>query len=86
MSIATGGKQPQAAAMGAGGGGARIGGGAGAGAGGNGAGNATTDADADLQARLDNLRREWEPIMSSSPFYSQNIYDNMLFLYKNKKL
>lgn len=62
LSIATGSKQPQAAAIGAaGGGGARVGGGGNGGAaaaGGNGGGNNTSDADADLQARLDNLRRE----------------------------
>lgn len=61
LSIATGGKQPQAAAMGAGGGVARgggaMGGGGGGAAGGSG-GNTPLDADADLQARLDNLRRE----------------------------
>lgn len=54
LSIATGSKQPQAAAVGAtGGGGATSGG-----AGGSGAATPMSDADADLQARLDNLRRE----------------------------
>lgn len=55
LSIATGSKQPQAAAIGAGGGGANRGGATGGGASG---GNTPLDADADLQARLDNLRRE----------------------------
>lgn len=54
MSIASGSKQPQAAAMGAGGSGGIGGGGGGATSG----GNSPLDADADLQARLDNLRRE----------------------------
>lgn len=61
LSIATGSKQPQAAAIGAGGGGGGgVGGGAAAGGGGGGSGGVTpmNDADADLQARLDNLRRE----------------------------
>lgn len=53
LSIASGSKQPQAAAVGAGGSGGAIGGG-----GGTGGGNTPLDADADLQARLDNLRRE----------------------------
>ncbi|XP_053694995.1 charged multivesicular body protein 2a [Sabethes cyaneus] len=47
LSVAAGGKVPQAATVGAGGA-----------AGGSGAGSPVSDADADLQARLDNLRRE----------------------------
>jgi len=54
LSIATGSKQPQAAAMGGAGGGAAVGGGGGA----AGKTSPVNDADADLQARLDNLRRE----------------------------
>lgn len=60
MSIATGSKQPQAAAVGAHGGGKPISGGGATGGGGGATsgGNSPLDADADLQARLDNLRRE----------------------------
>ncbi|KAL1399287.1 hypothetical protein pipiens_008329 [Culex pipiens pipiens] len=58
LSVAGGVKAPQAAALGAGGGGG-AGAGAAGGAGGSGAGSPVSDADADLQARLDNLRRDF---------------------------
>lgn len=61
LSIATGSKQPQAAAMGAGRTGGTGGTGGNAGPTGPASGGPTSpvsDADADLQARLDNLRRE----------------------------
>jgi len=58
LSIATGSKQPQAAAVGAGGGGVMPSGGGGGGGAAAGGGNGAPDTDADLQARLDKLRRE----------------------------